>query len=87
MLFELYWSTSKSYLYFRIMLDESTLQFVSVIMAVWEGVSTDSLKFHPGLPRLTFLRPAGGLQPSSTPLDTPRGTGLSVIACSKVVEN
>jgi hypothetical protein len=48
----------------------------------------DSLKFHPGLPCPTLLRPAGGpppkqpygrfwggLRPSSTPLDTPRRMG------------
>jgi hypothetical protein len=57
-------------------------------MGVWQGVAMDSLKFHPGLPCPTFLRPAGrrplkrpahracGLRPSSTPLDTPRRTPL-----------
>jgi hypothetical protein len=44
---------------------------------VREGVSTDSLKFHPALPCPTLLRPAGGLQPSSSPLDTPSRTGLN----------
>jgi hypothetical protein len=29
-------------------------------MGVWQGVFRDSLKFHPGLPCLTLLRPAGG---------------------------
>jgi hypothetical protein len=28
-------------------------------MGVWRGVAMDSLKFHLGLPCLTFLRPAG----------------------------
>jgi hypothetical protein len=52
-------------------------------MGVWQGVAMDSLKFHLGRPCLTLLCPtgrlplkrlygkAGGLQPSSTPLDTP----------------
>jgi hypothetical protein len=29
-------------------------------MGVWQGVALDSLKFHPGLPCTTLLRPAGG---------------------------
>jgi hypothetical protein len=29
-------------------------------MSVWQGVAMDSLKFYPGLPCSTFLRPAGG---------------------------
>jgi uncharacterized membrane protein YagU involved in acid resistance len=49
---------------------------------VREGVSTDSLKFHPAPPSPTLLCPAGGpppngLQPSSSPLDTPSRTGLN----------
>jgi hypothetical protein len=28
-------------------------------MGVWQGVNIDSLKFHPGLPCPTFLRPVG----------------------------
>jgi hypothetical protein len=60
---------------------------------VREGLSTDSLKFHPAPPCPSLLRPAGrppnqtalqpfgggppgGLRPSSSPLDTPRRTGL-----------
>jgi hypothetical protein len=31
---------------------------------VWKGVSTDSLKFHPGPPCPTLLRPAGGPPPT-----------------------
>jgi hypothetical protein len=27
-------------------------------MGVWQGVATDSLKYHPGPPSLTLLRPA-----------------------------
>jgi hypothetical protein len=52
---------------------------------VREGVSTDSLKFHPGPPCPTLLHPFGGwparrvgdLRPFSSPLDTPRRTGLA----------
>jgi hypothetical protein len=53
-------------------------------IAVWQGISTNSLKFHPGPSCPTLLRPAGGpspkrpygcfwggLRPFSTPLDTP----------------
>jgi hypothetical protein len=29
-------------------------------MGVWQRVAMDSLKFHPGLPCPTLLRPAGG---------------------------
>jgi hypothetical protein len=29
-------------------------------MGVWQGVAMDSLKFHPGPPCPTLLRPAGG---------------------------
>jgi hypothetical protein len=29
-------------------------------MGVWQGVAMDSLKFHPGLPCFTLLRPVGG---------------------------
>jgi hypothetical protein len=52
---------------------------------VREGVSTDSLKFHPALPCPTLLSPAGGpplkrpygcLRPSSSLLDTPSRMGL-----------
>jgi hypothetical protein len=46
-----------------------------------EGVSTDSLKFHMGPPCPTLIRPAGGpppKRPSSSPLDTPCRTGLSL---------
>ena len=59
---------------------------------VREGVSTDSLKFHAGLPCPTRIHPVGGpppkrpygrlgggLRPSSSPLDTPSRTGLVVI--------
>jgi hypothetical protein len=35
---------------------------------VWQGVALDSLKFHPGLPCPTLLRPAGG-----PPLKRPHG--------------
>jgi len=41
-------------------------------MGVWQGVAMDSLKFHPGPACLTLLCPVGGLQPSSSLLDTPR---------------
>jgi hypothetical protein len=34
-------------------------------MGVWQGVAMDFLKFHPGLPYLTFLRPAGGPTPET----------------------
>jgi hypothetical protein len=37
-------------------------------MGVWHGVAIDSLKFHPGMPYLTLLRPAGG-----PPLEQPYG--------------
>jgi hypothetical protein len=37
-------------------------------MGVWEGVSMDSLQFHPGPPCFTLLRPAGG-----PPLKQPYG--------------
>jgi hypothetical protein len=40
------------------------------VMGVWQGVAMDSLKFHPGPPCPTLLRPAGGLRPSASPLDT-----------------
>jgi hypothetical protein len=46
---------------------------------VREGVFTDSLKFLPAPPCPTLIRPAGGpppKRPSSSPLDTPRRTGL-----------
>jgi hypothetical protein len=43
---------------------------------VREGVSTDSLKFHAGPPCPTLIHPAGGLRPSSSPLDTPSRTSL-----------
>jgi hypothetical protein len=50
-------------------------------MGVWKGVAMDCLKFHPGPPCPTLLRPlkqrarkADGLRPSSTPLDAPRRT-------------
>jgi hypothetical protein len=45
------------------------------IRPIWHGVSADSLKFHPGLPCPTFLRPVGGLQPFSTPLGYPTPYG------------
>jgi hypothetical protein len=38
------------------------------VMGVWQGVAMDSLKFHPGLPCLTLLCPAGG-----PPLKWPHG--------------
>jgi hypothetical protein len=49
-------------------------------MGVWQRVAMNSLKFHPGLPCPTFLRPAPGCKvvsevttgPTFTPLDTPR---------------
>jgi hypothetical protein len=53
-------------------------------ISVWQGVTMDSVKFHPGPPCPTLLRPAGGppqgwpacrvggLRQSYTPLDTPR---------------
>jgi hypothetical protein len=40
------------------------------------GIHADSLKFHPDPPSPTLIRPAGGLQLSSSPLDTPSRTGL-----------
>jgi hypothetical protein len=59
-------------------------------MGEWEWVPMDSLKFHSGPPYSTLLRPvalwpfhggptcrAGGLRPSSIPLDTPRRTPMS----------
>jgi hypothetical protein len=45
---------------------------------VREGVSTESLKFHAGPPCPTLICPAVGLRPSSSPLDTPSHTGLSL---------
>jgi hypothetical protein len=58
-------------------------------MSVWQGVAVDSLKFHLGSPCLTAVsgvahsqgwptRRACGLQLSSPPLDTPRGTPIFV---------
>jgi hypothetical protein len=54
-------------------------------MGVWQGVAIDYLKYHSSLQCPTLLRPAcracravevGGLQPSSTLLDTPRCTPM-----------
>jgi hypothetical protein len=72
----------------------------TAVRPIWEGVSTDSLKFYTGPPCLTFLCPqsgppakrpyicfwgglpagrAGGLQPSSTSMDTTRCTCLTAV--------
>jgi hypothetical protein len=40
-------------------------------MGAWKGVDMDSLNYCQGPPCLTPLYPAGGLRPSSTPLDFP----------------
>jgi hypothetical protein len=68
------------------------IDYKSIDMGVWHGVAMDSLKFHPSLPCPTLLRPAGGpplkwqarraggLQPSSTPLGTPRRTPMNIDA-------
>jgi hypothetical protein len=57
-------------------------------MGVWQGVTMDSLKFHPGPPCPTLSTPgrwatpemalcrAAGLRPSSILLDTPRRTPI-----------
>jgi hypothetical protein len=69
-------------------------------MGIWKWVEMDSPMFHPGLPCLTLLRPAGGpplkrpygrfrdglpaeraapaggLRPSSTPVDTLHRTSV-----------
>jgi hypothetical protein len=52
-------------------------------MGVWQGVAIDSLKFHPDWPCQTLLCPAGrpaqragGLQLSSTLLETQRRTSM-----------
>jgi hypothetical protein len=48
-------------------------------MGVWQGVAVDYLKFYPGPPCPTLLRPMGGLslkRPSFNPLGTPRRTPL-----------
>jgi hypothetical protein len=42
----------------------------------WQGVAMDCLTVHPGLPCPTLERPAGGLRPSLTLLDTPRRTPM-----------
>jgi hypothetical protein len=50
---------------------------------VWQGFTTDCLKFHPGPLYLSFLR----LRPSSSPFDTPRRMGLflGVALISKIL--
>jgi hypothetical protein len=41
-------------------LKKQTKRNTSVHMGVWQGVVMNSLKFHPGPPCPTLLRPAGG---------------------------
>jgi hypothetical protein len=59
-------------------------------MGVWQGVTTDSLKSQPGPPCPTLLRSAGGPSPkcsSSTPLYTPKYTGLQSEVCQILEKN
>jgi hypothetical protein len=56
--------------------DDDTSVGVGIGIGVWKGEAMDSLKFHPDPPCQNLLRPMGGLQPSSIPLDTPRRTPM-----------
>jgi hypothetical protein len=55
-------------------------------MGVWQGVAIDSLKFHPGLPCLTFLLPMGlmALQPYSRFRSDPLIGVASPQACGRL---
>jgi hypothetical protein len=61
------------------------LAFLIFTIDVWQGLAMESLKFHPGQPCPTFLRPAGGL-----PLKRPYGPfwggpAAGRVACGRIL--
>jgi hypothetical protein len=55
------------------------------VRPVWQGVSTDSLKFHPGPPCPTFLRPAGGPPPETALRPFLGGPPAGRAACGRLL--